>query len=128
MTPRTRTAAVLLLAAVPWCLSSLVQPAAARAASVVISPLPGTPTAMPQTQISFLGASASSLSKISVVGSASGRHRGRLRSYASSTGASFLPSKPFTPGESVTVHAKLRASKATFKRPRNAVISAWFGS
>ena len=76
-----------------------------RRPRVTISPLPGTPTALPQTQISFLGASASALSAISVVGSSSGRHSGRLRSYASATGASFLPSRPFTPGEHVTVHA-----------------------
>ena len=79
--------------------------AEASAASVTISPFAGTPTAMPQTQISFLGASARALSAISVVGSVSGRHSGHLRSYASAAGASFLPSKPFTPGEKVTVHA-----------------------
>ena len=34
-------------------------------------------------KISFLGAPASALSAISVVGSSSGRHSGRLHSYAS---------------------------------------------
>ena len=53
------------------------------------------------------------LSGISVVGSASGRHRGRLRSYASATGASFLPSKPFTPGEHVTVRARWSVGRTT---------------
>jgi Arylsulfotransferase (ASST) len=86
-------------------LSLLGAVAPASAAAVTLSPSAGTPTAMPQTQISFLGASARALSGISVVGSASGRHRGRLRSYASATGASFLPSKPFTPGENVAVRA-----------------------
>jgi hypothetical protein len=80
--------------------------AQASAATVTISPLPGTPTALAKTQISFLGAAASSLSSISVVGSSSGRHSGQLRPYFSAVGASFLPSKPFTPGEHVTVHAK----------------------
>jgi hypothetical protein len=83
--------------------------AAASASTVTISPLPGTPTAMPQTQISFLGASAGALGSISVVGSSSGRHTGQLRSYSSATGASFLPSRPFTPGERVTVHASLKS-------------------
>jgi outer membrane protein assembly factor BamB len=80
-------------------------------ASVTVSPLRGTPTALPGTQISFLGAPAKALSSISVVGSASGRHRGRLRSYSSAPGASFLPSKPFTAGERVTVHARVTTSK-----------------
>ena len=42
-----------------------------------------------------------------MIGSSSGRHSGHLRSYSSATGASFLPSRPFTPGEHVTVHARL---------------------
>ena len=54
--------------------ASLVLAAAAGAASVTVSPLPGTPTATSRTQISFLGAAPSTLSGISVVGSASGRH------------------------------------------------------
>ena len=85
--------------------------AEASAATVTISPFAGTPTVMPQTQISFLGAAAKALSGVSVVGSASGRHPGHLRSYASATGASFLPSKPFLPGERVTVHARWSVGK-----------------
>jgi hypothetical protein len=80
---------------------------ASAAARVTISPFPGTLTAMPRTQISFLGASAVALHSISVVGSSSGRHTGRLRAYSSAIGVSFLPSKPFTPGEHVAVHARL---------------------
>jgi hypothetical protein len=80
---------------------------ASAAARVTISPFPGTLTAMPRTQISFLGASAGALHSISVVGSSSGRHAGRLRAYSSAVGVSFLPSKPFAPGEHVVVHARL---------------------
>jgi hypothetical protein len=87
--------------------------ASASAATVTVSPLQGTLAAMPKTQISFLGATASALGSISVVGSSSGRHAGRLRSYSSMAGASFIPSKPFTPGEHVTVHAVWRTSRAT---------------
>lgn len=89
-------------------LSALMLAPAAHAASPILSPAPGTLTAMPQSEISFLGASAHSLSAISVVGSSSGPHRGRLRSYASAVGASFKPAKPFTPGEHVTVRARWR--------------------
>jgi outer membrane protein assembly factor BamB len=93
----------------------------APAASVAISPFPGTPSAMPKTQVSFLGASARALSGITVVGSSSGRHRGRLRSYASATGASFIPSKAFTPGERVTVRARW-----AFARGKSRKVSTFF--
>jgi len=88
-------------------------PGVARAAnppsppSEVISPLPGTPDANPDTQISFLGAPASHLRDISVVGSRSGTHRGRLRFYSTHTGGSFLPARAFIAGETVTVSAQV---------------------
>jgi hypothetical protein len=78
---------------------------AAAASAVTLSPLNGTPDASPQTQISFLGVPADEIAHISVVGSHSGRHGGKLESYASSPGASFLPSHPFTQGERVTASA-----------------------
>ncbi len=109
MNPRTRLAAVAALTALGAAPQASAA-SAAPAASVTISPLPGTPTALPQTQISFLGAAASALGSISVVGSRSGRHGGRLHAYASATGASFVPSRPFTAGEQVTVHASWASS------------------
>ena len=69
----------------------------------------------------LLGAAAASLGSISVVGSSSGRHSGHLRSYFSALGASFVPSKPFTPGQRVTVHAKWRSPSG-----RRATISTSF--
>ncbi|HTA36445.1 MAG TPA: arylsulfotransferase family protein [Solirubrobacteraceae bacterium] len=89
--------------------------AAATGATVTISPLPGTATALPKTQISFLGAAASALSAISVVGSHSGRHSGSVRSYVSATGASFVPRSAFQPGEHVTVHATWASSPSTHR-------------
>jgi hypothetical protein len=98
----------------------------ASAASVTISPFPGTATALPGTQISFLGAAAGALRSVSVIGSSSGRHAGRLRGYSSAIGTSFVPVKPFTPGERVSVHAILTnaagrrsslASSFTIARP-----------
>jgi hypothetical protein len=103
---RKRSAVLALLAA------ALAVPSAASASTVTISPLSGTATATPQTQISFLGAAASSLGPISVKGSQSGRHAGRLRSYSSMSGASFVPRKPFFPGERVTVRAFWRATRS----------------
>jgi hypothetical protein len=88
--------------------------AAPGAYAVTISPLPGTPAAMPQTQISFLGAPTASLSRITVVGSRSGRHSGRLRGYVASPGASFIPNTAFTPGEHVSVRARVRLGRSIF--------------
>jgi hypothetical protein len=102
---RTITVAVrsfVLLAAPTFAL--LAAPAVA-APAVAISPLNGTPDASPQTQISFLGVPAGEIAYVSVTGSSSGRHSGHLRAYVSSPGASFLPARPFAPGERVTVSA-----------------------
>jgi hypothetical protein len=77
----------------------------ARLPQVTVSPLPGTPEASPQTQISFLGVEAAKLRSIHVIGSLSGVHAGRIRSYASEAGASFLPNAPFQEGEHVSVCA-----------------------
>jgi hypothetical protein len=79
--------------------------AAAAANPVAVSPLPGTPDASPATQISFLGGPGTQVADVRVAGSRSGAHTGRLQAYSTGTGESFLPSRPFTPGERVTVHA-----------------------
>jgi hypothetical protein len=75
------------------------------AQALVISPLNGTPDASPRAQISFLDVAPGQIADVSVVGSHSGAHAGRLAAYASASGASFLPSRPFLAGESVTVDA-----------------------
>jgi hypothetical protein len=74
---------------------------------VTVSPLPGSRDASPQTQISFLGPPKGDLSRISVVGSRTGAHAGRLEGYSDGDGASFVPSKPFAEGETVTVSAQV---------------------
>lgn len=79
--------------------------AAAAANAVTVSPLPGTPDASPSTQISFLGGAGTQVSAVRVTGSRSGSHSGRVEAYSTGTGESFLPAKPFVPGERVTVHA-----------------------
>jgi hypothetical protein len=81
--------------------------AAAGANPVTLSPLPGTADASPVTQISFLGAPGTHVLSISVKGSRSGSHSGRLQSYSTGTGQSFLPAHPFVAGERVTVHASV---------------------
>lgn len=75
--------------------------------SLQVSPLPDSRDANQRTQISMLGAPASALSDISVSGSRTGYHSGRLVAYSQGDGASFMPSRPFSVGERVTVHGKV---------------------
>ena len=86
---------------------------AAAANAVTVSPLPGTPDASPSTQISFLGAAGTQISEVHVVGSHSGVHGGVLKAYSTDTGESFLPSKPFSAGERVSVSAMAGTQKLT---------------
>jgi hypothetical protein len=79
---------------------------------VTISPLPGSRDASPQTQISFLGVPASDLRVLSVAGSRTGAHAGRMAAYSQGDGASFIPARPFVEGERVTVRAQLRIGRS----------------
>jgi hypothetical protein len=80
---------------------------------LAVSPLPGTYAASASTQISLLGAPASALSGVSASGSQSGSHSGRLEAYSQGDGASFVPSHPFDPGETVTVRGRVKAGAQT---------------
>ncbi len=92
----------------PACTPSTLNNSALLDGAVTVSPLPGSRDATPQTQISFLGVPASELSIISVAGSRTGLHSGRLTAYSQGNGASFLPYRQFAEGERVTVRARLR--------------------
>jgi hypothetical protein len=81
--------------------------------SLAVSPLPDSLDSSYATQISFLGYPASALSAISVNGSSSGGHSGRLEAYSQGDGASFVPSKAFNSGETVAVHGKLTVAGKT---------------
>lgn len=78
-----------------------------------VSPLPDSLDAPNTTQISFLGAPAGALSNIAVTGSVSGAHPGRLEAYSQGDGASFVPSRPFRPTETVVVHGKVTRNGRT---------------
>jgi hypothetical protein len=96
--------------AAPACLPSTLQHSAQlTASSIYVSPAPGTGTANPRTQISFLGLPARAIHEVSVSGQRSGRHAGRLLAYSQGDGASFVPDSPFAPGELVSVSAKIDA-------------------
>ncbi len=73
--------------------------------AVSVSPAPGSRTANPNTQISFLGQPAFDIHNLSVRGSKTGWHGGRIEGYFQGDGASFVPNHPFDTGEWVNVAA-----------------------
>jgi len=98
----------------PACLAGYYDHSARLpAAPVDVSPAPGTDTADPHTQVSFLGVPATQIHGVAVAGSSSGSHSGRLLAYSQGDGASFLPDKPFVAGERVSVHATIGAGAGT---------------
>ena len=100
--------------AAPQCVpAQLNRSAVLPGTSVAVSPLPTSYDASAHTQISLLGAPASTLSAISVSGSQSGAHSGRLLAYSQGDGASFVPSRPLDPGETVTVRGRVKTSAGT---------------
>jgi hypothetical protein len=135
------TAAIAAVAAAagwqvtPWNLATSAAAAAVRsslraqhtlAAEVAVSPLAGTPDASAGTQISFLGEPGLTVSDVQAIGSRSGHHAGRLEPYATGTGESFLPLRPFKPGEHVSVSARVRqgALEATVRTSFDVAVQA----
>ncbi|HEY2180117.1 MAG TPA: arylsulfotransferase family protein [Solirubrobacteraceae bacterium] len=106
-------AAAPVAARSPICVPPVLNTSAVKAASVTVSPLSGSRDATPRTQISFLGVPAGAISHVSVTGSRTGPHAGRLLAYSQGDGASFVPAQPFAEGERVLVRARVRAAGAT---------------
>jgi Arylsulfotransferase (ASST) len=107
-----RSGWVLVLAAL--CLAGC---GGSRPRLVSVFPIPGARVAAPQTQITFRGIPLRQIGQVVVTGSRSGRHTGRFEADSDGQGASFLPAKPFTPGELVTVRTRMRirgVSSGTF--------------
>ena len=95
-------------AASPRCAPGHLNASQALAGSrVTVSPAPATRDSSAATQISMLGVPAAELSGVTVSGSRSGRHPGRLIAYSQGDGASFVPARPFADGERVAVRAVL---------------------
>ena len=98
----------------PSCVPSKLNESASLAAgAVTVTPAPDTLDASHLTQIGFLGLPVADIADVAVSGSRSGVHTGRLLPYSQGDGASFLPTKSFTQGEVVTVHAVLRRLTAS---------------
>lgn len=99
------------MATAPACLpSTLAHSATLAGTHVDVSPAPGSVTANPNTQISFLGIPAGDIGEVSVNGDRSGSHRGRLEGYSQGDGASFVADAAFEPGEQVSVKVEFGAN------------------
>jgi len=94
------------------CAPAHMDASALLGGTVTVSPLPGSRDASALTQVSFLGVPASALSAVAVRGSRTGAHPGRLEPYSQGDGASFVPARPFRPGETVAVSATVSSSGA----------------
>ncbi len=79
-----------------------------------VLPYPGTPDASSHTQIDFYKLAPWRIGSLTVTGSRSGGHAGRLASLQGASGMAFIPQRPFTSGERVTVRVEfLRRGSAT---------------
>jgi hypothetical protein len=76
---------------------------AARRVPISVFPAPGTPVASGSTTFSFRGLKPKNLGPVRVTGSRSGRHRGSRLAHSDGKGVSFVPRRPFVPGETVRV-------------------------
>jgi Arylsulfotransferase (ASST) len=77
-----------------------------------VLPFPGTRDASPTTSIAFPALDPSQIKAVTVTGSRSRRHAGGLAALPQGRGTAFTPSRPFTAGERVSVHAVLSSSAA----------------
>lgn len=77
-----------------------------------VQPFPGTPDVSPQSDIGFPALAPRQITALAVVGSRSGPHRGRLVALPPGHGTAFLPLRPFTAGERVSVRASLSSPAA----------------
>lgn len=71
--------------------------------AISVFPAAGTPTASPRSEISLRGAAPDRLEGVTVTGSRTGRHTGRLAAHSDGRGASFVSARRFARGETVTV-------------------------
>ncbi|HTU29682.1 MAG TPA: arylsulfotransferase family protein [Solirubrobacteraceae bacterium] len=120
MTPRITRHRPLLAAMVPLAtaallalLAVLAPRAAAQATTVTVFPTPSDRLATPQTQITIRGIPTSAFGTITVTGSKTGTHTGTVEADSDGDGGSFIPDKPFQPGETVTVATGLDVAGAT---------------
>jgi hypothetical protein len=102
-----RCAAALAAIAALLAIALATAPAARAATAVTVLPSPGDRVATRTTQIVIRGIPTSAFGTITVTGSQSGVHTGTIEGDTDDDGGSFIPSTPFTAGETVTVQTAL---------------------
>lgn len=102
----------LALVAAPHLPLARATPARSAPAGLDVQPFPGTPDASPQTDIAFPALVPRQIKALSVRGSRSGAHRGVMSALPAGHGAAFVPARPFTQGERVSVRAILASTAA----------------
>jgi hypothetical protein len=113
--PRIGVLALAAGVALAIVLSGLLGTTGSRAAAPAVSvfPIAGDKVADPATQLTFRGIPTSQFGTITVTGSKSGVHTGMIEADSDGAGGSFLPAKPFTAGETVTVKTGLNVVGGT---------------
>lgn len=93
-----------------------------------VLPFPGTPDAAPGSRIMFPALRPDQIGSVSVAGSASGQHAGRVIALPGGRGTAFVPLRAFAPGERVSVHARVRtaAAAAASGEPRGTTLAFRF--
>lgn len=95
--------ALLLLATLTGFAFLLAFTSPAAAKRIAAYPSPGSQLASPTGDIAFSGVTRASLGRVTVRGSQTGIHPGRIKPWGGPVGVSFIPSRPFAPNETVTV-------------------------
>jgi outer membrane protein assembly factor BamB len=89
-----------------WSMSARARP------EISVYPGAATLAASPETTITFRGSDPDGLGDVTVTGSRSGRHPGRLVPHRDGDGVTFTPDRPFAAGERVTVDTGRRIAGA----------------
>ncbi len=92
--------------------SSSVPTLRSSATGLDVIPFPDTPDASARTRILFPALEPREIRSVTVTGSRSGRHAGRIEAVAGRRGTAFVPAAPFAPGERVSVSAHLNSPAA----------------
>jgi outer membrane protein assembly factor BamB len=86
---------------------AVVLGSAAGTKGLDVLPFPGTPDASPLSQIAFPALLPAQIRSVTVRGSRSGFHGGRLEALPGGRGTAFVPQRRFSAGEHVSVQARI---------------------